>query len=69
VADDHQRSRLATTTAPANSKRLGILLDGHILALALADAAPAPLRAEGRGDQVKDNLKQAGAKVKDAVKK
>jgi len=27
------------------------------------------LRAEGRGDQVKGNLKQAGAKVKDAVKK
>ena len=26
------------------------------------------LRAEGRGDQVKGNMKQAGAKVKDAVK-
>jgi uncharacterized protein YjbJ (UPF0337 family) len=26
------------------------------------------LRAEGRGDQAKGNLKQAGAKVKDAVK-
>jgi uncharacterized protein YjbJ (UPF0337 family) len=27
------------------------------------------LRAEGRSDQVKGNLKQAGAKVKDAVRK
>ena len=27
------------------------------------------LQAEGRGDQAKGNLKQAGAKVKDAVKK
>jgi uncharacterized protein YjbJ (UPF0337 family) len=27
------------------------------------------LRAEGRGDQAKGNLKQAGANVKDAVKK
>jgi uncharacterized protein YjbJ (UPF0337 family) len=26
------------------------------------------LKAEGRGDQAKGNLKQAGAKVKDAVK-
>jgi len=26
------------------------------------------LEAEGRGDQAKGNLKQAGAKVKDAVK-
>jgi uncharacterized protein YjbJ (UPF0337 family) len=26
------------------------------------------LRAEGRGDRVKGNMKQAGAKVKDAVK-
>jgi uncharacterized protein YjbJ (UPF0337 family) len=26
------------------------------------------LRAEGRGDQAKGNMKQAGAKVKDAVK-
>ena len=26
------------------------------------------LRAEGRGDQAKGNIKQAGAKVKDAVK-
>jgi uncharacterized protein YjbJ (UPF0337 family) len=26
------------------------------------------LRAEGRADQAKGNLKQAGAKVKDAVK-
>ena len=26
------------------------------------------LRAEGRGDQAKGNLKQAGAKAKDAVK-
>ena len=26
------------------------------------------LKAEGRGDQVKGNLKQAGAKVKDALK-
>jgi len=26
------------------------------------------LRAEGRGDQAKGNLEQAGAKVKDAVK-
>ena len=26
------------------------------------------LRAEGRGDQVKGNTKQAGAKVKDAFK-
>jgi uncharacterized protein YjbJ (UPF0337 family) len=26
------------------------------------------LRAEGRGDQVKGNMKQAGAKVRDAVK-
>ena len=26
------------------------------------------LRAEGRGDQVKGNTKQAGAKLKDAVK-
>ena len=26
------------------------------------------LRAEGRGDRVKGNLKQAGAKVKDAVR-
>jgi uncharacterized protein YjbJ (UPF0337 family) len=26
------------------------------------------LRAEGRGDQAKGNLKQAGAKVKDAVR-
>ncbi len=27
------------------------------------------LRAEGRGDRVKGNMKQAGAKVKDAVKR
>ena len=27
------------------------------------------LRAEGRADQAKGNLKQAGAKVKDAVKR
>jgi uncharacterized protein YjbJ (UPF0337 family) len=27
------------------------------------------LRAEGRSDQAKGNLKQAGAKVKDAVRK
>ena len=27
------------------------------------------LRAEGRGDKVKGNMKQAGAKVKDAVKR
>ena len=27
------------------------------------------LKAEGRGDQAKGNLKQAGAKVKDAVKR
>ena len=27
------------------------------------------LRAEGRADQTKGNLKQAGAKVKDAVKR
>ena len=27
------------------------------------------LRAEGRADQVKGNLKQAGEKVKDAVRK
>jgi uncharacterized protein YjbJ (UPF0337 family) len=27
------------------------------------------LKAEGRGDQAKGNLKQAGAKVKDAFKK
>ena len=26
------------------------------------------LRAEGRGDQVKGNIKQAGAKVKDAFR-
>jgi len=26
------------------------------------------LRAKGRGDQVKGNMKQAGAKIKDAVK-
>jgi uncharacterized protein YjbJ (UPF0337 family) len=26
------------------------------------------LRAEGRGDQAKGNIKQAGAKVKDALK-
>jgi uncharacterized protein YjbJ (UPF0337 family) len=26
------------------------------------------LRAEGRGDQIKGNTKQAGAKIKDAVK-
>ena len=26
------------------------------------------LRAEGRGDRFKDNMKQAGAKAKDAVK-
>ena len=26
------------------------------------------LRAEGRGDQAKGNIKQAGAKVKDAIK-
>jgi uncharacterized protein YjbJ (UPF0337 family) len=26
------------------------------------------LKAEGRGDQAKGNLKQAGAKVKDALK-
>ena len=26
------------------------------------------LRAEGRGDQAKGNLKQAGAKIKDALK-
>jgi len=32
-------------------------------------AAGSPrLEAEGRGDQVKGNLKQAGAKVKDAQK-
>ena len=28
-----------------------------------------PLEAEGRGDQAKGNLKQAGEKVKDAFKK
>ena len=27
------------------------------------------LRAEGRGDRVKGNMKQAGAKVKDAAKR
>jgi uncharacterized protein YjbJ (UPF0337 family) len=27
------------------------------------------LRAEGRGDQFKGNMKQAGAKAKDAVKR
>ncbi|MFF1651232.1 CsbD family protein [Streptomyces sp. NPDC058240] len=26
------------------------------------------LRAEGRGDQIKGNIKQAGAKIKDAFK-
>jgi uncharacterized protein YjbJ (UPF0337 family) len=32
-------------------------------------AADSPrLEAEGRGDQVKGNLKQAGAKVKDGLK-
>jgi uncharacterized protein YjbJ (UPF0337 family) len=27
------------------------------------------LRAEGRGDRIKGNMKQAGAKVKDAAKR
>ena len=62
-----QRRVFVSATDKAKDKAQ--VAKGHVKEAAGKATAPGPVEAEGKGDKVAGNLKQAGEKLKDAVKK
>jgi uncharacterized protein YjbJ (UPF0337 family) len=56
-------------SATDKAKNHAQVAKGHVKEAAGKAAGDVALEAEGKGDKVSGNLKQAGEKVKDAVRK